>query len=101
MLEDAVIAKKLKRRLAARWEQITKRTITCFGLSDFLMKSIMEGSLDAVAAARPTSERLSRAADLSINASMEGYFVNMKNEDASQNLKKVFMESLIREEYNL
>lgn len=100
MLEDAVIAKKLKRRLAARWQQITKRTITDTGLSDFIMKSIMEGSLDAVAAAKSTSERCSHAADLAISASMEGYFVNLKNKEASHHVKQLFMESLNREEFN-
>jgi len=100
MLEDAVIAKKLKRRLTSRWQEITKRTITDTGLSDFIMQSIMEGSLDAEAAAKPTCEKRAHAANLAINASMQGYFVNLENKETSDHVTQLFRESLYREEFS-
>ena len=38
MLEDAVIASALKKRLAVRWEQVTKKSLTSSGLADFIMQ---------------------------------------------------------------
>ena len=78
MLEDHVIANKLKRRLGSRREQINKLTVANTVLSDFIMKSITEGSLDAVAAAQATNESLNSAADLACQACLEGYFENIE-----------------------
>ena len=100
MLEDAAIAKQLRRRLAGRWEQITKKTIKNTDLSDFLMKSIMEGSLDAVAAAKPTSSRRQNAANIAIQACMGGYFVSIEDEKLQNRARNLFAECLQREEYD-
>eukprot|EP00814_Leptocylindrus_danicus_P006793 CAMPEP_0116025736 /NCGR_PEP_ID=MMETSP0321-20121206/13282_1 /TAXON_ID=163516 /ORGANISM="Leptocylindrus danicus var. danicus, Strain B650" /LENGTH=777 /DNA_ID=CAMNT_0003498099 /DNA_START=196 /DNA_END=2526 /DNA_ORIENTATION=+ len=100
MLEDAAIAKQLRRRLAGRWEQITKKTIKNTDLSDFLMKSIMEGSLDAVAAAKPTSSRRQNAANIAMQACMGGYFVSIEDEDLQIRARNLFAECLQREEYD-
>ena len=100
MLEDAFIADKLKRRLGSRREQTaTRRTIAYSGLSDFIMNSIMEGSLDAISAAMPTDESLSNAANIAFHACMAGYFGNLKDEIVIQKLKHLFMESLERVEF--
>ena len=99
MIEDVVIANKLKRRLGARREQITGRTITDTSLSDFLMKSILEGSLDAVAAARPTNESLHNAAKMASKVCLEGYFESLDDVNIKQKAKNIFLESLIREEF--
>jgi len=99
MLEDVFIADKLKRRLGSRREQSSRRTITYTGLSDFIMNSIMEGSLDAISAAMPTDESLSSAANIAFHACMSGYFENLKDEIIIQKLKHLFMESLKRVEF--
>ena len=100
MLEDAFIADKLKRRLGSRREQTASRkTIAYSGLSDFIMNSIMEGSLDAISAAMPTDESLSNAANIAFHACMAGYFGNLKDEIVIQKLKHLFMESLERVEF--
>ena len=99
MLEDVAIAKQLKRRLTSRWQQITKRTINNSGLSDFLKKSIMEGSLDALAAVKPTSNRRHNAAKIAMEACMGGYFSNMENDDLRKRLQTLFAECLHREEF--
>ena len=100
MLEDAFIADKLKRRLGSRREQTaTRRTIAYSGLSDFIMNSIMEGSLDAISAAMPTDESLSNAANIAFHACMAGYFGNLKDEIVIKKLKHLFMESLERVEF--
>jgi CRP-like cAMP-binding protein len=101
MLEDAIIANKLKRRLGSRREiGISRKTIESTGLSDFIKKSIMEDSFDAVSIARPTNDQLSYAADLAIAVCLEGYFENMQDEDTKAKARLIFLESLIREEYN-
>lgn len=99
MLEDAFIADKLKRRLDSRREQTAGRTIEYSGLSDFIMKSIMEGSLDAVSAVLPTDESLSNAANIAFHACMSGYFGNIEDEIIIQKLKHLFMRSLERVEF--
>jgi len=100
MLEDAFIADKLKRRLGSRREQTaTRRTIAHSGLSDFIMNSIMEGSLDAISAAMPTDESLSNAANIAFHACMSGYFDNLKDEIVIQKLKNLFTQSLERVEF--
>jgi len=102
MIEDAVIAKQLKRRLGARWEQRSKQTVTNTELSDFLMKSILEEkSLDAVAAATCTSESRSNAADIAVKSLMEGYFATVDDKKTTHRVKKLFMESLQRNEFRL
>jgi serine/threonine protein kinase len=102
MLEDALVADKLKRRLASRrLSQVTnRRTIEYTGLSDFIMQSIMEGgSLDAISAVLPTDESLSNVANTAYHACMSGYFSNLKDETVIQKVKKLFMDSLERMEY--
>lgn len=101
MLEDAIIANKLKRRLGSRREVgISRKTIESTGLSDFIKKCIMEDSLDAVSIARPTNHQLSHAADLAMTVCLEGYFENMHDEETKEKARQIFLESLIREEYN-
>ncbi|KAL9188700.1 hypothetical protein ACHAXT_007078 [Thalassiosira profunda] len=99
MLEDAFIADRLKRRLGSRREQAAGRTIAYTGLSDFIIKSIMEGSLDAISAALPTDESLSNAANIAFHACMSGYFSNLKDDTVIRKLKHIFMESLERVEF--
>lgn len=99
MLEDVFIADKLKRRLGSRREQSTRRTISYTGLSDFIMKSITEGALDAVSAAMPTDKSLSHAANIAFRACMAGYFENLENEEVTGKLKLLFVESLERIEF--
>lgn len=100
MLEDAFIADRLKRRLGSRREsQTNRRTIAYTGLSDFIMKSIMEGSLDAISAAMPTNASLSNATKIAFQACMTGYFKNLDDENTSLKLKHMFMESLERVEF--
>mmetsp|Transcript_44975 Transcript_44975/g.67690 ORF Transcript_44975/g.67690 Transcript_44975/m.67690 type:complete len:856 (+) Transcript_44975:1752-4319(+) len=133
MLEDAVIANKLKRRLVSRryddFEQQRRRaacklTVSDTGLSDFVLKSLVsrdgkEGGkcLDAISAARPTDESLSKVADIACRAIMEGYLVvageevgnvglgndNLKNKrrDMIDRARGIFVDSLLREEYRL
>ncbi|KAL3805052.1 hypothetical protein HJC23_003280 [Cyclotella cryptica] len=99
MLEDAFIADRLKRRLGSRREsQSSRKTIAYTGLSDFIMKSIMEGSLDAVSAAMPTDASLSNATNLAFHACMAGYFDNLENESLTLKVKHMFMQSLERVE---
>ncbi|KAL3809876.1 hypothetical protein ACHAXA_001301 [Cyclostephanos tholiformis] len=101
MLEDAFIADKLKRRLASRRDQATNRRTIAYpaGLSDFIMKSIMEGSLDAISAVMPTDDSLSNVANTAFRACMAGYFDNIKEESLIQKLKNLFMDSLERAEF--
>ncbi|KAL7547679.1 hypothetical protein ACHAWF_010958 [Thalassiosira exigua] len=99
MLEDAFVADKLKRRLGSRREQTAHRTIAFSGLSDFIVKSIMEGSLDAISAVMPTDESLSNAAEIAFHACMAGYFGNLEDEGVIQKLKHLFMVSLERVEF--
>lgn len=100
MLEDAFIADKLKRRLVSRREsQSSRKTIAYTGLSDFIMKSIMEGSLDAVSAAMPTDASLTNATNLAFHAFMAGYFDNLENESLALKVKHMFMHSLERVEF--
>jgi protein kinase A len=100
MLEDAFVADKLKRRLASRRDQAAnRRTIAYTGLSDFIMKSIMEGSLDAKSAVMPTDDSLSSVANTAFRACMAGYFDNINEETVIQKLKKLFMDSLERAEF--
>jgi hypothetical protein len=100
MLEDAFVADKLKRRLASRREQATnRRTIAYTGLSDFIMKSIMEGSLDAISAVLPTDKSLSNVANAAFHACMAGYFDNLKDEIVIQKVKNLFTDSLERVEF--
>lgn len=99
MLEDVIIANKLKRRLCSRRDQKNRRTIDDTGLSDFIMKSITEGSLDAVAAATTTNERLTNAADLAFRSCMAEYFANIEDEDTKTRARNIFVESLMREEF--
>ena len=75
MLEDAIIADKLKRRLWTR-RQAHRRSIANSDLSNFIAKSITEGSLDAVAAAMPTDGSLAFACNAALQTCMEGYFVD-------------------------
>jgi len=100
MLEDVAIAKQLKRRLSSRWQQITKQTINNPGLSDFLKKNIMEGSLDALAAVKSTSVRRQDAAKVAMEACMGGYFSNMENGELRKRLHRLFSECLHREEFH-
>lgn len=99
LLEDALIAAKLKRRLGSRRGRTSGRTIEYSELSDFIMKSIMEGSLDAVSAAMPTDESLSNAANIAFHACMTGYFGHLEDEIVIQKLKHLFMGSLERVEF--
>lgn len=97
MLEDAFIADKLKRRLTSRRESLP--TLDYTGLSDFIIKSIMEGgSLDAISAAMPSDGSLENAANLAFRACMAGYFDNLDNESLSRKVKRMFIESLERME---
>jgi serine/threonine protein kinase/CRP-like cAMP-binding protein len=102
MLEDVIIASKLKRRLGSRRRElgISRKTIENTGLSDFIKKCIMEESLDAVSVARPTNVQLSHAADLAMSVCLEGYFENLRDERTKEKARQIFLESLIREEYN-
>jgi serine/threonine protein kinase len=99
MLEDAFIADRLKRRLTSRRVVHSRRTIEYTDLSDFIVKSIMEGGrLDAISAALPTDASLSNAVELAFRACMAGYFDNLDNESLSSRVKCMFMESLQRME---
>ena len=101
MLEDALIASRLKRRLGSRRETSeSKQAIENTGLSDFIKKSILEGNLDAASAARPTNEHLIEAAELAMKVCLEGYFENIVDADLKKKAKEIFLDSLIREEYN-
>lgn len=102
MLEDALVADKLKRRLASRRlsQATNRRTIEYTGLSDFIMQSIMEGgSLDAISAVLPTNESLTNVANTAYHACMSGYFSNLNDESVIQKVKNLFMDSLERMEY--
>lgn len=99
MLEDAVIAGKLKRRLWTR-RQAHRRSITNSDLSNFIAKSITEGSLDAVAAAMPTDGSLAFACSAALQTCMEGYFVDFADAETRDKAKNIFMECLRREEYH-
>ena len=100
MLEDVIIAKKLKRRLSSRREVgISRRTVENSSLSDFIKKSVMESSLDALSVVRPTDHQLSHAVDLALNVFLEGYFVDISNEQVQSKARQIFLESLIREEF--
>ena len=99
MLEDAVIAGKLKRRLWTR-RQAHRRSIANSDLSNFIAKSISEGSLDAVAAAMPTDGSLAFACNAALQTCMEGYFVDFADAETREKAKIIFMECLRREEYH-
>lgn len=100
MLEDVIIANKLKRRLSSRREVgISRRTVENSSLSDFIKKSIMESSLDALSIVRPTDHQLGHAVDLAMTVFLEGYFVDISNEYIKSMAKQIFLQSLIREEF--
>lgn len=100
MLEDVIIANKLKRRLSSRREVgISRRTVENSSLSDFIKKSVMETSLDALSFVRPTDHQLSHAVDLALNVFLEGYFEDISNEKLKSMARQIFLESLIREEF--
>ncbi|GMH96334.1 hypothetical protein TrST_g1418 [Triparma strigata] len=98
MLEDAVIANHLKKRLQIRFEQLTKKTLMNTTFSDFILAEIREGSR-AKESAMVTDEEKAKASDLAIKAAMEGYFSNM-DESMLKAAKGLFMESLEREEFS-
>lgn len=100
MLEDAVIAGKLKRRLWTRRQAHRKSICANSDLSDFIAKSITEGSLDAVAAAKPTDASLSFAANAAMYACMEGYFTDFADAQTKSKALNIFMGSLSREEFH-
>jgi serine/threonine protein kinase len=99
MLEDAVIADKLKRRLWTR-RQAHRRSIANSDLSNFIAQSIAEGSLDAVAAAMPTDGSLAFACHAALQTCMEGYFMDFADAETRTKAKNIFMECLHREEYH-
>mmetsp|Transcript_36556 Transcript_36556/g.74457 ORF Transcript_36556/g.74457 Transcript_36556/m.74457 type:complete len:723 (-) Transcript_36556:169-2337(-) len=99
MLEDAVIAAKLKRRLCTR-RQAHRKSIANSDLSEFIVKSISEGSLDAAAAAKPTDASLSFAANAALCTCMEGYFTSTADSETKAKAMHIFMESLSREEFH-
>ncbi len=101
MLEDVIIATKLKRRLTSRREVgMTKRTINDTSLSDFIKQSILnEGSLDALSIIRPTDDQLCRAADIALKGCLQGYFKDVADEVTKNKAQQIFLESLIREEF--
>mmetsp|Transcript_847 Transcript_847/g.1495 ORF Transcript_847/g.1495 Transcript_847/m.1495 type:complete len:637 (+) Transcript_847:166-2076(+) len=98
MLEDAVIANHLKKRLQIRFEQLTKKTLVDNTFSNFILAEITRGS-ETMSSVKPTDEKKSHASDLAIKAAMEGYFSNM-DEDSIKAAKELFMESLEREEFS-
>ena len=106
MIEDVIIAQKLKQRLAARWEgqQLKQEKgfiVSNTALSDFITQQISRGGkINAEAAARPTTECISNAADMAQRTIMEGYFTSLEDEATSQRVRKLFIESVQREEYN-
>jgi len=100
MIEDVVISKQLKRRLSSRWQMITKRTIENKELSDFIRANILEGSLDALAAAKSTSTKRLAAADIAMESCMGGYFLNMEDSDLRNRLRYMFAECLQREVFH-
>eukprot|EP00979_Chaetoceros_neogracilis_P016870 scaffold10038_cov267-Chaetoceros_neogracile.AAC.18 len=100
MLEDAIIAKRLKRRLTSRREiGISRGTVEYSSLSKFIKSSVMETSLDALSVVCPTDEQLCRAVDLAMNVFVQGVFVNINNVESKVKAKEIFQESLIREEF--
>jgi serine/threonine protein kinase len=99
MLEDAIIAEKLKRRLTSRRELgISRRTVEDSSLSEFIKKSVMETSLDALSVVCPTDEQLCHAANLALNVFIEGVLFNI-NDESKLKARQIFQESLIREEF--
>jgi len=60
----------------------------------------MEGPLDAVAAARPTTDSLAHAVDIAFKVCMEGYFENIRDDKTKCKVKKIFRYCLVREEYH-
>ena len=103
MLEDAIIAEKLKRRLTSRRELgISRRTVEDSSLSEFIKKSVMETSLDALSVVCPTDEQLCHAANLALNVFIEGVLFNINDESklkARQKTHHVSCEALFKNIY--
>jgi CRP-like cAMP-binding protein/tRNA A-37 threonylcarbamoyl transferase component Bud32 len=104
MIEDAVISQKLKRRLAARRAQQRpqhENFVTNTALSDFIAHQISRrgGKINAEAAARPTTQCILNAAEMAQKTLMEGYFTSLEDEATSIRVRKLFVESVEREEY--
>lgn len=98
MLEDDIIAKRLKRRLTSRREiEISRGTVEYSSLSEFIKNSVMETSLDTLSVVCPTDEQLCRAVNLAMNVFVQGVFVNINNVESKVKAKEIFQESLIRE----
>ena len=53
-----------------------------------------------MSAARPTNDHLEEAARLAMKVCLEGYFENIVDADLKMKAKEIFLESLIREEYD-
>lgn len=108
MLEDAIIADRLRRRLGSRrrgygsGSTTGRREVTDRGLADFIMGCLTrEGTLDAVSAARPTSGKIAKAADLASKSFLEGYFQSDSlSADTRMRARQIFLESLVLEEYD-
>ena len=106
MIEDVVIAQKLKQRLAARWERQQLKqekgfVVSNTALSDSITQQISRGGkINWEAAARPTTECISNAADMAQMTIMKGYFTYLEDEATSQRVRKLFIESVQREEYS-
>ena len=101
LMEDVVVARRIKSRLEARWYQQSKNAITNTALSDFIMQHLTGGQpLDAEAAAQPTSTQVLKAAELARKTIVEGYFANFKDPNVDERVQHAFLASVHREEYN-
>jgi serine/threonine protein kinase/CRP-like cAMP-binding protein len=105
MIEDAVISQKLKRRLAARRAQQRiqpENVVTNTALSDFISHQISRrgGNINAEAAARPTTQCIINAAEMAQKTLMEGYFTSLEDPELSRRVRKLFIESVQREEFH-
>ena len=102
MLEDVVIADKLKRRLTSRREigKSVRRTIQDTSLSDFIKKSVMQEPLNALAVFHPTDDQLLKAVDMALKVFLDGVFVDINNEEMKGKARQIFQNGLIREEFH-
>ncbi len=102
MLEDAVIADKLKRRLTSRREigKSARRTIQDTSLSDFIKKSVMQEPLNALSVFHPTDDQLSKAVDMALKVFLDGVFVDINNDEMKGKARQIFQNALIREEFH-
>jgi serine/threonine protein kinase len=99
--EDAAVAPKIKRRLEGRFQE-NRMVLANTALSDFITKTLTgEQTLDAEAAAQPTSVQVLKAADMARKSIVEGYFANLKDPELEERVQHAFLVSLRREEYHL